>query len=73
MCFKPNSLDGLFVPTLCLNDVPLTFVTSNKYLGVIIHDKHQDDDDDDIMTYVKSLYSRGSILISRFKTGSSSI
>ena len=71
MCFKPNSLNGLFVPTLCLNDVPLTFVTSNKYLGVIIHDKHQDDDD--IMRYVKSLYSRGNMLISRFKTCSSSI
>ena len=58
MCFELNSLNGLFVPTLCLNDVPLTFVTSNKYLGVIIHDKHQDDDDDDdIMRYVISLYS----------------
>jgi len=55
MCFKPNSLNGLFVPTLCLNDVPLTFVASNKYLGVIIHDKHQDEGD--IMRYVKSLYS----------------
>ena len=43
------------------NDVPLTFVTSNKYLGVIIHDKHQDDDD--IMRCVKSLYSRGNKLI----------
>ena len=47
-------------------------MTSNKYLGVNIHDKHQDDDDD-IMRYVKSLYSRGNMLISRFKTCSSSI
>jgi len=39
MCFKPNSLNVLFVPTLCLNDVPLTFVTSNEYLGLITHDK----------------------------------
>ena len=44
MCFKPNSLNSLFVPTLCLNDAPLIFVTSNKYLGVLIHEKHQDDD-----------------------------
>ena len=66
MCFKSNSLNGLCVPTLCLNDVPLTFVTNNQYLGVIIHDKHQDDDD--IMRYVKSLYSRGNMIISRFKT-----
>ena len=48
-------------------------MTSNKYLGVIIHDKHQDDDDDDNMRYVKSLYSRGNVLINRFKTCSSSI
>ena len=72
MCFKPNSLNGLFIPTLCLNDVPLTFPTSNKYLGVIIHDKHQDDDDD-IMRCVQSLYSRGKMLINRFKTCYSSI
>ena len=48
-------------------------MTSNKYLGVIIHDKHQNDDDDDIIRYVKSLYSRGNMLISRFKICSSSI
>ena len=71
MCFKPNLLNGLFVPTLCLNDEPLTFVTNNKYLGVLIHGKHQDDDD--IMRYVKSLYSEENMLISRFKTCSSSI
>ena len=61
MYFKQNSLNSLFVSILCLNDLPLTFVTNSKYLGVIIHDKQQDDDDD-IMRYVKSLYS-----ISRFK------
>ena len=71
MCFKPNSLNGLFVPTLRLNDVPLTFVSCNKYLGVIIHDTHQDDDD--IMRYLKSSYSRENMLIGRFKISSFSI
>jgi len=60
MSFKPNSLNAWFICTYS--------VTSNTHLSVIIHDKHQDDDDDDIMRYVKSLYSRGNILISRFKT-----
>ena len=55
ICFKPNSLNGLFIPTLCLDDVPLTLVTSNTYLDVIIHDKHQNDD---IMRYVKSVASK---------------
>ena len=40
MCFKPNSPNGLIVPTVCLNDTPLPFVTSNIYLAVIKHDKH---------------------------------
>jgi len=65
ICFKPISLNGLFLPNHCLDDAPLTLVTSNKYLGETIHDKHQDDDD--IIRYVK-LYSGENILISRFKT-----
>ena len=56
-----------------LSNVPLTFVTINKYLGVIIHVKHQDDDDDDIMRYVKLLNSRGNMPSNRFKTCSSNI
>jgi len=40
MCFKQNSFNGLFVPTICLNGVPLTSMTSNKYLSVIVHDKN---------------------------------
>ena len=64
---------GLFVHTPCLNGVLLTFVTSNKYLDVILYDKHQDDDYIIIMRYVKSLYSKGNMLISRFKTCSSNI
>ena len=71
ICFKPNWLNGLFVPTLCLNDVPLTFVTSNKYLGLIIRDKHQDDAD--VTRYAKSLYSRGNRRSSPFKTCSFTI
>ena len=61
MCFEPNSLNDLFVPILCLNDIPMTLVSSNKYLRKFIHDKHEDDedddDDDDIIKHVKSLYS----------------
>ena len=39
MCFKPNLLNGLFVPILCLTNVPLTFVSGNKYLDVFIDEK----------------------------------
>ena len=34
-------MNGLFVSTLCLNNVFLTFVFSNKYFCIFIHDKHQ--------------------------------
>ena len=69
MCFKANSLNDLFEPILCLNDVPLAFVTSNEYLDVIIHDKR--DDNNDIMICAKSLYSKGNVVISRLTTCSS--
>ena len=44
---------------------------SKIYLGVIIHNKHEDSDD--IVRHVKSLNSRGNKLISRFKSYSSSV
>ena len=65
MCFKPKSLKNLYIPTLYLNSVPLTVVTRNKYLGVFIHEKLEDDDD--IFRHVKSLYARGNMLINRFR------
>jgi len=40
----------------------LSWQLSNTHFGVIIHDKHQDDDD--IRRYVKSLYSIGMICLS---------
>ena len=66
MCFKPKSLANLYIPKIYLNEVPLTFVTSCKYFGVVICNGMRDDDD--IMRHVRSLYTRGNMLISRFKT-----
>ena len=48
-----------------LNNEPLSFVSSNKYLGMIVRDKL--DDEEDIMRHVKRLYARGNMLISRFR------
>ena len=47
-----------------LNNEPLSFVSSNKYLGMSVHDKL--DDEEDIMRHVKCLYATGNMLISRF-------
>ena len=57
MIFKPYSLNILLVPTFCLNDASLTFMTSKKYLDAIIHDKDQEDDN--IIRYVKSVIQEG--------------
>ena len=65
MCFKPRNLSDLHVPNLYLNNVNLEFVSGAKYLGVLISDKLNDDDD--IFRQVKSLYARGNVLISRFR------
>ena len=45
--------------------------TTADSLAVIIHGKHQNGDD--TVRYVKSLYSRGNMVISHFKTCSASI
>ena len=65
MCFCPKTMANLFVPDISLYGTPLSFVNNCKYLGVVI-DRNLDDDDD-IRRHVKSLYTRGNILISRFR------
>ena len=65
MCFKPKNQSCLYVPDISLNNKVLSFVPSYRYLGVIVNNKL--DDDDDIMRHVKSLYARGNMLISRFR------
>ena len=66
VCALSQSLANLHIPKIYLNEVPLRFVTSCKYLGVVISNGMRDDDD--IMRHVRSLYTRGNMLISRFKT-----
>ena len=63
--FKPKDLSSLYVLGIMLNNEPLSFVSSNIYLGMIDHDKL--DDEDNIMKHVKKLYARGNMLISRFR------
>ncbi len=65
MCFKPKSLSNLYVPDMYLNDKVLKCTSDTKYLGVLINCDLQDDDD--IMRHVKATYTRGNIMISRFK------
>jgi len=62
MCLKPKNLSSLYIPGIVLNNEPLSFVSSNKYLGMIVEDKL--DDEEDNMRRVKCLYATGNMLIS---------
>lgn len=64
MCFKPKMFSDLYVPQFTLNGRSLQQVSSHKYLGVFIHEKLHDDDD--ISRQVKSVYSKGNILVRKF-------
>jgi hypothetical protein len=64
MCIKPKCLNKLNVPAIYLNDKKLEFVSSYKYLGILICDSQKDDGD--IAKQLRSLYARGNILIKSF-------
>jgi hypothetical protein len=65
LCFKPKSLLNLYVPDMYFNGEVLTSVTCTKYLGVVIDSSAQDNVD--ILRHVRAIYTRGNMLISRFK------
>ena len=71
MCFKPKSLTNLFVPSLFLNNVELKFVSSIKYLGVILSEDMQDDED--LCRHKRYLYSKGNMLIKNFNNCSDEV
>ena len=65
VCFKPQSLMSLYVPDMLLNGNILKCVTDTTYLGISIN--CQIHNDADIMHHVKATYTKGNIMISRFK------
>jgi hypothetical protein len=67
MCLGPRTMNnlGVHVPPLFLNNVKLTFVSSNKYLGVHITQDMQDDED--LYRHTQYLYSKGNMIIRSFK------
>lgn len=65
MVFKPNGFYDLHIPKFYLNNSMLNLVDKEKYLGVIVTEDQKDDCD--IKRQIRSIYSRGNILIRRFK------
>ena len=71
MCIKPKSLKDITVPDIYLNDKLLTIVDSEKYLGMFITSKLEDNQD--ICRHVRAMYSSGNLLMKRFKSCSTDV
>ena len=64
-CIKPKLLKSIYVPTVFLGGIGLSFTESHKYLGVCIDQRLSDDND--IVRQTRCIYARGNILIRKFK------
>jgi hypothetical protein len=64
MCIKPKCFNHIAVPNFYLNGRVIKLVTTQKYLGVLINAKF--DDNDDLHRQLKCIYSRGNMIIKRF-------
>lgn len=71
MCFLPSKLTQLFIPCLYLNGKSLVFVKEIKYLGLNLSSDFKDDCD--ILRHIKYIYSRGNLIVNRFKQCSSDV
>ena len=65
MKFLPKRLKHLDDPLVYLYNNPLKWVTEQKYLGVII--SNDKSDNSDIYRQIRSTYTQGNTLVSRFK------
>ena len=65
LCIKPKSLKDLFIPSVYLKGKALTFVHVQKYLGIFLDDTMSDKPD--IARHVKGIYTRGNLLLNRFR------
>ena len=65
MVFLPKWLKHINVPTFNLGGLDLLYTDTKKYLGCFISSDQYDDCD--IKRQIKSVYSRGNVLISKFR------
>jgi len=65
MCIKSKKYRDIFVPDFLLYGKALRLVSEEKYLGCIISDDFKDDCD--IYRQMRSLYSRGNLIVKNFK------
>ena len=66
MAFYPKNFNVCKKPTIYLGTIQLKWVTSHKYLGVLIDEDLKDNVD--MKRQMKAFYSRGNILVRKFKS-----
>ena len=71
MAFYPRQFCSYVKPTITLGTIPLKWVSTHKYLGVIISEDLKDDCD--IKRQMKGFYARGNTVIRNFKSCSTSV
>ena len=64
MAFLPSVYNKIHIPNVTMGDTVLTWVETQKYLGVIISNNYKDDKD--IMRQIRSFYARGNIIARKF-------
>ena len=71
MSVLPKELKDIHVPTFYLHNSSILTVTSERYLGVFLSSKQSDDDS--IQKEMRSMYSRGNVLLKKFRTCSDDV
>ena len=63
--FVPNTYSDLYLPSVFLNNRSMSWVTENKYLGVLLCSNCTDDVD--ILRQTQALYRQGNFIVHKFK------
>ena len=71
MCVKPKNMSDLYVPNVKLNGKNLEWVNLYKYLGVMVDSSCKDDRD--IKRHIRGLYTRGNLIVNRYRNCSENV
>ena len=71
MCIKPKNMSELYVPNVKLNHKNLVWVQLYKYLGVMMDSSCKDDTD--IKRHIRGVYTRGNLIVNRFRNCSDDV
>ena len=71
MSVLPKELKDIHVPNFYLHNSAILAVSSERYLGVFLNSKQSDDES--IQKEMRSMYSRGNVLLKKFRNCSDDV